>query len=170
MGLNLQSLLNIYRMYLTYTGSNKVEKAEVSLLVEGSSDSVTFPVVPSELPMIENTQNNDVFNSVIGDVSIIGLLGLRKISFDDWLLPNDVSKYSFAKGDDAATILNFIQDHHMSGQPFRIIITKGGSTILNMNCLINTYSHYQDNIGDTHLSIEFTEYRTYNSQTGGLET
>lgn len=167
--MNLYSFLNLYRTFLSYSGKSAVSRAEISLLIEGDSNSVTFPVIPAQLPTIENTQNNDTFNSVIGDISIIGLLGLRKVTFDDYLLPNDVSKYSFAKGDDASTILNFIQDNHMNGQPFRVVITKGGYTILNMACLIDEYSHYQDTTGDTHLNMSLTEYRTYNSQ-GGLET
>ena len=167
--MTLQSLLNIYRAYLSYTGGAKATKGEISLLIEGGS-SVTFPVVSADLPTIENSQNNDVFHSVIGDVSVMGLLGLRKITFDNFLLPGSTSRYSFANGDDAATILNFIQDNHMSGQPFRLIITKGGSTLLNMSCLIDTYSHYQDTVGDTYLSITFTEYRTYNEATGGLSS
>lgn len=167
--MDLTSLLNIFRTFLSYTGGTKVSRADISLLIEGG-DSVTFPIIPADLPEVKTTQNNDVFNSVIGDVSIIGLLGLREVTFDDFLLPNDVSKYSFAKGDDSATILNFIQDNHQKGQPFRLIITKNDSTILNMSCLIDEYTYYQDTVGDAHLSITFKEYRTYNSQTGGLET
>ena len=167
--MDLSSLLNIYRMYLGYTVSNRIEKAEISLLVEGSSDGVTFPIIPANLPEIQNTQKNDVFESVIGDISIIGLLGLRTLTLEDYLLPNDVSKYSFAHGDNASTILNFIQYNHMKGQPFRIVITKGGYTYLNMGCLIDEYSHYQDNLGDTHLNLTLKEYRTYNDSMG-LET
>lgn len=167
--MNLSSLLNIYRAYLSYSGKSGVSDVAISLLIEGGS-SVTFPVVPADLPTIENSQNNDVFHSVIGDVSVMGLLGLRKITFDNFLLPGSTSRYSFANGDDAATILNFIQDNHMSGQPFRLIITKGGDTVLNMSCLIDEYSHHQDAVGDTYLSVTFTEYRTYNSQTGGLSS
>lgn len=168
--MNLSKFLNLYRTFLSYSGNSGIARAEISLLVEGDSNSVTFPVIPAQLPAIQNTQKNDTFNSVIGDVSVIGLLGLRTISFDNFLLPNDVSKYSFAKGDNAATILNFIQDHNQTGQPFRLIMTKGDDTICNMNVLINDFSYYQDPVGDTYLSISFVEYRTYNSQTGGLET
>lgn len=167
--MNLSAFLNLYRTFLSYSGKFGVSKAEISLLVEGDSNSVTFPVIPAQLPAIENTQKNDTFSSVIGDVSIIGLLGLRTISFDNFLLPNDVSKYSFAKGDNAATILNFIQDHNQTGQPFRLIMTKGDDTICNMSVLINSFSYYIDPVGDTHLTISFVEYRTYNSQTGTLE-
>lgn len=168
--MDLSKFLNLYRTFLSYSGNSGVARAEISLLVEGDSNSVTFPVIPAQLPTIQNTQNNDIFSSVIGDVSVIGLLGLRTILFDNFLLPNDVSKYSFAKGDNAATILNFIQDHNQTGQPFRLVMTKGDDTICNMSVLINDFSHYQDPVGDTHLSISFVEYRTYNSQTGGLET
>lgn len=167
--MNLSKFLNLYRTYLSYSGNSGVSKASISLLVEGDPNSVTFPVIPAQLPTIHNTQNNETFNSVIGDVSIIGLLGLRTISFDNFLLPNNVSKYSFAKGDDAATILNFIQDHNQTGQPFRLIMTKGGDTICNMSVLIDSFDHYQDPVGDTYINISFTEYRTYNSQTGSLE-
>lgn len=165
--MNLSNFLNLYRTYLSYSGKLGVSSAEISLLVEGDSNSVTFPVIPAQLPTIENVQNNDTFNSVIGDISMIGLLGLRKITFDNFLLPSDVSKYSFAKGDNAATILNFIQDHVQSGQPFRVIMTKGDDTICNMSVLIDDWSHYQDAVGDTYLTISFTEYRTYN-ESGGL--
>lgn len=168
--LSLSNLLNLYRTFLSYSGNSTVSRAEISLLIEGDSNSVTFPVIPAQLPTIENTQNNDTFNSVIGDVSIIGLLGLRTITFDNFLLPNDVNKYSFAKGDNASTILNFIQENNQKGQPFRLIMTKGDDTVCNMNVLINDFSYYQDAVGDTYLSISFIEYRTYNSQTGGLET
>lgn len=167
--MNLTKYLNLYRTFLSYSGKSGVSKAEISLLVEGDSNSVTFPVIPAQLPTIENTQKNDTFSSVIGDVSIIGLLGLRTISFDNFLLPSDVSKYSFAKGDNAATILNFIQDHNQTGQPFRLIMTKGDDTICNMSVLINDFSYYTDPVGDTYITISFVEYRTYNESTGSLE-
>lgn len=166
--MDLSNFLNLYRTFLSYSGSDSVSKAEISLLVEGDANSVTFPVIPAQLPTIENTINNDTFNSVIGDISIMGLLGLRTVSFDNFLLPNDVSKYSFAKGDNASTILNFIQDHNQTGKPFRLIMTKGNDTICNMSVLINDFSYYSDPVGDTYLSISFVEYRTYNQQTGSL--
>lgn len=166
--MDLTSLLNLYRAYLSYKG-NKNVRAEITLLLEGGN-SVTFPVPPEKLPTIENPQNNEVFNSVIGDISIMGLLGLRSIKFDDLLLPSNVNDYSWAKGDNGADIINFINDNRQKGQPFRLIITKGDVTYCNMNVLIDDFNYYQDNQTDYHIDVTFTEYRTYNSQTGGLET
>nr|DAR20591.1 MAG TPA: tail assembly protein [Caudoviricetes sp.] len=166
--MDLTSLLNLYRAYLSYKG-NKNVRAEITLLLEGGN-SITFPVPPEKLPTIENPQNNEVFNSVIGDISIMGLLGLRSIKFDNLLLPSNVNDYSWAKGDNGADIINFINDNRQKGQPFRLIITKGDVTYCNMNVLIDDFNYYQDNQTDYHIDVTFTEYRTYNSQTGGLET
>lgn len=165
--MNLLGLLNLYRSYLSFTGK-KNTRADITLLQEGGS-SVTWPVPPSELPTIESVQNNDVFNSVMGDVSIIGLMGLRTVEFDDMLVPSNNSDYSWARGDNAADIINFINDARLSGQPFRLIITKGDVTYCNMSCLIDEFSYHQDRIGDYRMNVKFTEYRTYNSATGGLD-
>lgn len=166
--MNLLGLLNLYRAYLSFTGNRKNVRASITLLQEGGS-SVTFPVPPADLPMIGAPQNNDVFNSVIGDVSIMGLMGLRTIEFSDILAPGDNSDYSWANGDNGGVIINFINDARLSGQPFRLIISKDDVTYCNMSCLIDDFSYYLDNQCDYHLTIKFTEYRTYNSQTGGLE-
>lgn len=166
--MNLLGLLNLYRAYLSFTGNRKNVRASITLLQEGGS-SVTFPVPPADLPMIRATQNNDVFNSVIGDVSIMGLMGLRTIEFNDILAPGNNSDYSWASGDNGADIINFINDARLGGQPFRLIISKGDVTYCNMSCLIDDFSYSLDNQFDYHINIKFTEYRTYNSATGGLE-
>ena len=166
--MDLSSLLNLYRAYLAFQGHKNV-RADITLLLEGGP-SVTFPVPPADLPQITVPQNNEVFNSVIGDVSQIGLLGLRSVAFNDVLLPSDVGDYSWARGDNGSDIINFINDNRQKGQPFRLIITKGDVTYINMNVLVDDFDYYQDNQADFHLTATFTEYRTYNSQTGGLET
>lgn len=166
--MDLTSLLNLYRAYLAFQGHKNV-RADITLLLEGGS-SVTFPIPPANLPKITSPQNNEVFNSVIGDVSQIGLLGLRTVEFEDMLLPSDTNDYSWAHGDNGSDIINFINDNRQKGQPFRLIITKGDVTYLNMNVLVDDFDYYQDNQADYHMNGTFTEYRTYNSQTGGLET
>ena len=166
--MDLTSLLNLYRTYLSFKG-NKNIRADITLLIEGGS-SITFPVPPANLPCINNPQNNEVFKSVIGDISQIGLLGLRTVEFEDMLLPSDTNDYSWAHGDNGSDIINFINDNRQKGQPFRLIITRSDITIVNMNVLVDDFDYYQDNQADYHMNGTFTEYRTYNSQTGGLET
>lgn len=166
--MNLLGLLSIYRNFLSrYTSG--IDRAEICLMQEGGK-SITFPVPPAELPPIETEQHNDTFNSVIGDISTIGLLGLRTISFEKLLCPDDLSRYSWARGSSGSDIVNFINNARLEDKPFRLIITRGDNTYLNMLALIDNFSYYLDNVNDYYIDIDFREYRTYNAMTGGLQS
>ena len=164
--MNLLGSLSIYRNFLSrYTSG--IDRAEICLMQEGGK-SITFPVPPAELPPIETEQHNDTFNSVIGDISTIGLLGLRTISFEKLLCPDDLSRYSWARGSSGSDIVNFINNARLEDKPFRLIITRGDNTYLNMLAVIDNFSYYLDN--DYYIDIDFREYRTYNAMTGGLQS
>lgn len=166
--MNLLGLLSIYRNFLSrYTSG--IDRAEICLMQEGGK-SITFPVPPAELPQIETEQHNDTFNSVIGDISTIGLLGLRTISFEKLLCPDNLSKYSWARGSSGSDIVNFINTTRLEDKPFRLVITKGDNTYLNMLAVIDNFSYYLDNVNDYYINIDFREYRTYNAITGGLQS
>ena len=166
--MNLLGLLSIYRNFLSrYTSG--IDRAEICLMQEGGK-TITFPVPPAELPPIETEQHNDTFNSVIGDISTIGLLGLRTISFEKLLCPDDLSRYSWARGSSGSDIVNFINNARLEDKPFRLIITRGDNTYLNMLAVIDNFSYYLDNVNDYYIDIDFREYRTYNAMTGGLQS
>lgn len=166
--MNLLGLLSIYRNFLSrYTSG--IDRAEICLMQEGGK-SITFPVPPAELPPIETEQHNNTFNSVIGDISTIGLLGLRTISFEKLLCPDDLSRYSWARGSSGSDIVNFINNARLEDKPFRLIITRGDNTYLNMLAVIDNFSYYLDNVNDYYIDIDFREYRTYNAMTGGLQS
>lgn len=166
--MNLLGLLSIYRNFLSrYTSG--IDRAEICLMQEGGK-SITFPVPPADLPPIETEQHNDTFNSVIGDISTIGLLGLRTISFEKLLCPDNLSRYSWARGSNGSDIVNFINNARLEDKPFRLVITRGDNTYLNMLAVIDNFSYYLDNVNDYYIDIDFREYRTYNPMTGGLQS
>lgn len=165
--MNLLKLLNIYRNFLSVT-SNKPERAEICLISDNKS--ITMPIPPANLPPVETEQKNDVFESVIGDVSTIGLLGLRTISFENLLCPSNNSKYSFAHGSSGDEIINFINNARLSNEPFRLVITRGSNTYLNMLAVIDNFSYYLDNTNDYYVGIDFKEYRFYDATTGSLQS
>lgn len=166
--MNLLGLLNIYRNFLS-RGSG-IERAEICLLSESTGDKIIFPAPPATLPEIQCEQKNDTFESVLGDISTIGLLGLRTISFEKLLCPNDNSKYSFARGSNGVDIINFINKFRLSDSPFRLIITRSDTTYLNMLAVIDSFTYSLDNTNDYYVDIDFREYRTYDPVTGGLSS
>ena len=165
--MNLLKLLNIYRNFLSMA-SDKPERAEICLISEGKQ--IILPVPPATLPKIECKQKNDTFESVLGDISTIGLLGLRTISFERLLCPSDNSKYPFARGSNGDEIINFINNARLSNTPFRLVITRGSNSYLNMVAVIDSFSYELDNVNDYYIDIDFREYRTYNQTTGALES
>lgn len=166
--MNLLGLLNIYRNFLSR--SSGIERAEIALLVDGTDSQITFPVPPATLPEVNCEQKNEIFESVIGDISTIGLLGLRTISFDKLLCPSDNSKYPFARGSSGEDIVNFINQARLTDMPCRLIITRGNVTYVNMLVVIDNFTYSLDNVNDYYISVDFKEYRKYNNQTGALES
>ena len=166
--MNLLGLLNIYRNFLSR--SSGIERAEITLLVDETDSSITFPVPPANLPEVKCEQKNEVFESVLGDISTIGLLGLRTISFDNFLCPSDNSKYHFARGSSGEDIINFINQARLTDMPCRLIITRSNVTYVNMLVLIDNFTYSLDNVNDYYISVDFKEYRKYNNQTGALES
>lgn len=153
--MNLFDFLKVYQHYL---GGSIKGNDKAKMIMECNGDKVQFPIVPAELPAIEHVNKNDVFESVVGDMSTIGLVGLRTMDFNDLLVPSQVNRYNFASGDNGNTIANFLQDGSKSMTPFRIVITVGYVTYINMLCLVDTYSFNIDNVGMYHFNMSITEY------------
>lgn len=145
---------------------------------ELTDEYITLPVIPNPLPTINESQNNETFAGLRGDIKLIGPLGLRTLSLDNILLP--VNKdYSFIRGNgtDGQQVLNFFKSQRQMKAVMRIcIIQSDGKEILNMPCVINDLSYSYDKVGDIKATIGIEEYvytntsTTAQSTTGGENT
>lgn len=141
----------------------------VCIVLSDGEKNIVLPVVPSNLPELSCPQNNDTFKGILGDMSIIGTMGLRTLKLQG-LLPSDIKKYSwcYPMANNATEVINFINETRIKYIPFRIVITQGNNTILNMAVIVNNFTYYQDAVNDYHYSIDLIEYRTRDDKTGGL--
>lgn len=140
------------------------------IVLSGKAGRIVLPVVPADLPPVSNPQNNEDFATVMGDIRIIGTLGLREINLDNFLAPAYPMKYSWANpfGSSGMEIVKFFRESQESYEPIRITITHmNGSVYLNMACLIDVFDYYTDNVSDVHYSAKLKEYRKENGA-GGL--
>lgn len=127
----------------------------------GQLQYIVMPVVPSELPVVEGGYNNEVFTTLAGDVSVMGTPQLAKLTLENYLLPNDPSKYPFCRpyGSSAAHVVNFLAKAQRDYVPLRILIVyHTGGEYLNMPCLVNNISVNRDSVNDMHLTVELVEY------------
>ena len=154
----LKSVASQIFLAATYSNDNS---ADIVMSVDGSDEKIVFPIVPAELPKLETTQNNETFEGVNADLSVIGTIGLRKIAWEG-LLPAYRNKYSFCKihGSSADEVINFIKRYQDEYVPMRIaIVFENGSVYVNMACLCNAFQYHRDNVGDWHYNIDLVEYR-----------
>jgi hypothetical protein len=145
-------------------------KASIVISADNGAAAIVLPLVPAELPEVNNPQNNETFEGILGTMSVIGTLGLRSVSVKG-LLPVDPSKYPYANplGSSAAEVINFINRYRNEYIPVRIVIAfNDGSVYLNMACLINDFNYFIDNSKDYHYKLDLVEYRMVDPVTGGL--
>lgn len=139
---------------------------------ELTDEYITLPVIPNPLPTINESQNNETFAGLRGDIKLIGPLGLRTLSLDNILLP--VNKdYSFIRGNgtDGQQVLNFFKSQRQMKAVMRIcIIQSDGKEILNMPCVINDLSYSYDKVGDIKATIGIEEYVYTNTSTTAQST
>lgn len=145
-------------------------KASIVISADNGADAIVLPLVPADLPEISNPQNNETFEGILGTMSVIGTLGLRSVSVKG-LLPAVPTKYPYANplGSSASEVINFVNKYRNEYIPVRLVIAyTDGSVYLNMACLINDFTYYNDNVKDYHYKLDLIEYRMVNPIGGGL--
>lgn len=165
--------MSILKMIVNRLVTSKLSvgsKASIVISADNGAAAIVLPLVPADLPEIDNPQNNETFEGILGTMSVIGTLGLRSVSIKG-LLPVDPSKYPYANplGSSAAEVINFVNRYRNEYIPVRIVIAfNDGSVYLNMACLINDFSYSIDNLKDYHYKMDLIEYRMVDPVTGGL--
>ena len=137
-----------------------------SIVLDGPAGRLILPVVPADLPKVSNPQNNETFSSVLGDLRIIGTLGLRSVTLDT-IAPTHADKYPWSNpaGASGKQLVNYLRKAQMTYQPLRLaIFYSNGSEYLSMQCLVDSFEYYADNAKDFHYSVSFTDYRKENNE------
>lgn len=144
-----------------------ISMADIVLYDDITRENIVFPVIPKELPDVGYTQKNETFNGATQDITLVGNMGLRMYSLQNFLLPVG-RRYSFmrSKGSDGKKVVEFIKKRMMERKVMRIAVTyTDGTELLNMPCVCNNFSYHPDKVGDYHANIEFQEYVYVNTTT-----
>lgn len=119
---------------------------------------LVIPIVPPDIPL-ENPTKNTVFETLNGDINIIGIKGLREFGWESFF-PN--REYSFAKaGSDvnAFVYIDFLNDCLDRGLPIRIIVTTDNkTTFLNMLASIEVWKYDIDAVEDIGYVLGLKEF------------
>lgn len=133
---------------------------DIIFSANNNEEIMIFPIVPPGIEITEE-QNNEDFDALTGTMKLIGEMGLRKLSISSFWPVN--KNYPFVKTgslDDGNKYVEFFQKWRKKKVPVRVIMTaKSGYAVLNMACVVNSFTYSYDKVGDIQYSLDVEEYR-----------
>ncbi|MCY7531047.1 LysM peptidoglycan-binding domain-containing protein [Bacillus altitudinis] len=134
-------------------------KSVYQLWISQGKEKLRFPVLPSELEITNNVQNETVKVSSFGELTFIDVPSAKQVSFTS-LLPKKYSPIAEYKSiPSPENAIAKIERMMRSKKSVRLIVT---GTKINMTCSIESFTHKEGSydIGDREFTIELKEYKT----------
>ena len=128
---------------------------DIYLSINNREQVMKFPVLPSAFT-VTKPQKNDTFETISqGELKLIGLTGLKSISFSSFFPVRD---YPFLRdrSDTGFGYVYTIDTWIARRVPMRLIIT---DTPINMAVVIDSFEYTVKADGDLAFSISFSEFK-----------
>lgn len=132
---------------------------EITFSANNRKDILHLPIIPETLD-ISFPHNNQTFTTISeGDINLIGMAGLKEISFSSWF---PMREYLFAKskvtGIDGK---EFFTKWKRKRKPIRIVITTSqGVELHNEEYAIEEFIFGYDRVGDMTYSLNLKQFIT----------
>ena len=128
-------------------------KSVYQLWISQGKDKLRFPVLPSELEITNNVQNETVKVASFGELTFIDVPSAKQVSFTS-LFPKKYSPIAEYKGiPSPENAIAKIERMMRSKKSVRLIVT---GTKINMTCSIESFTHKEGSydIGDREFTIK----------------
>lgn len=132
---------------------------DIVFSAENRKETLHLPIIPETID-IAFPHNNQVFSTIEdGDINLIGMQGLKSISFSSWF---PMKEYYFAKskvtGEEGKA---FLTKWKRKRRPIRIVITnKNGLELHNELYAIESFDFGFDRTGDMTYSLNLKQFIT----------
>lgn len=124
---------------------------------------IQIPVLPAQFN-VSLSQNNDTFNSISqGDLKLIGLVGLKTISFSSFFPHDDDNNAPYIKSKEryGHSYVSLLESFMKRRYPVRLIITETG---INLPMTIERFDWSVGKSKDIDYTIELSEFRFVNAK------
>ena len=121
---------------------------------------ITLKVPVIQPPVKISQQNNhETFKTLkYGDIVLLGDKGLRTVEWSSFF-PVNKHFYNFVEFNarlNGNEYVNFLNEH--SEDCFRLIITEGFRTVINMLVVVDSFEYEYDKVGDIVYTLRLMEY------------
>lgn len=121
---------------------------------------LTLPIIPENMPELSQSYKNSTFESINGELNLIGTKALRTVSFSCFF-PN--KKYSFIRPkskEDGWVYVAFFNKYANNKMPIRMILVDNDNReVSNMAYTVESFNCFVDRQGDIQYSLDLKEYR-----------
>ena len=121
---------------------------------------LTLPILPENMPELVQSYKNSTFESINGELNLIGTKALGTVSFSSFF-PN--KKYSFIRPkaiENGWEYVAFFNKYTENKMPVRMILLDNeNNDILNIAFSVESFNFFVDKVGDIQYSIDLKEYR-----------
>lgn len=112
------------------------------------------------MPEMAQSYKNTTFESINGELNLIGTKGLRTVSFSSFF---PLKRYNFMRPnskEDGWAYVNFFNKYAGNKMPIRMILLDNqNKEISNMAYTVESFNYHIDKIGDIQYSLDLKEYR-----------
>ena len=121
---------------------------------------LTLPIIPKNMPELSQSYKNSTFESINGELNLIGTKALRTVSFSSFF-PTKKYKFSRPKSNvDGWVYVSFFNKYASNRMPIRMILVDNeNKEISNMAYTVESFNCFVDKVGDIQYSLDLKEYR-----------
>ena len=131
----------------------------ITITDKAGSTSLIIPVVPPEIPIVNPTKNQ-VFETINGDLNIIGNEGLKEFGWDSFFPCKEYKFAAVGSSKNGWDYVDFINKCKKNKEPIRIVATTDDKhTVLNILASIEKWEYRIDKAKDIKYSLGLKEFK-----------
>jgi len=129
---------------------------DMIISINNNEKVYVLPVCP--IPQITEPMNNQVMDTINGQINVIGNKGLKSISISSLFLNNDYPFIRPGATSNAKEYVDFFEEIMIRKIPARLIVIDENEVEMNLAVTLNNFNHNKDKAGDIQYTAEFLEF------------
>ena len=117
-----------------------------------------FPIIPKNLPEIEDEWGHEEFVTNDASMTLIGIRKRKKISLELLLPVKTRYRHMDREAVSGEKYIEFWEKWGSRRVPMRLVITRGGHTVIHMAYTVDSLSWHYTKIQDIEAKVDITEY------------
>lgn len=138
----------------------------MDIIVSGNNNEtvMTLPVVLDKMPKVVQSYNNETFQTLDGEISLIGNKNLRTVSISSFFPVNKNYKIRPNADKNGWNYVYFFNKYAGNKMPIRMIwLNENGQEISNLAYTVEQFETQINLVGDIEYTLELKEYRFINA-------